>query len=209
MDDDPETWPGIIALLGDAVGNLQPKDIDEYIWLRSFVRSGMSGDRTQFKRRFSSCYGLNSAGLTQAFKDAYFQRLFTYRPDQGDDPYTPILLCLYAIPRQKRDHIVAASFASKLVAIHDETQPLFDRHVQAFFGMGVPTLEPVEFRVAGFVRNLRQVRRTYETWTQLPAFAEIIDRVKQTRPKLACTHPNRIWDFLVWTSGREASRKAT
>ena len=208
MDDNPETWPGVITMLNGAVGKLRPEDIEEYIRLRSFVRSGMSGDRAQFELRFSACYGLNSAGLTPEFKVTYFQRLFDHRPGQSDDPYTPILLSLYAIPRHKKDRIVAASFTSKLVAIHDETQPLFDRHVQAFFGMGVPTLEPVEFRIAGFVRNLRQIRTTYETWTQLPAFAEIIDRVRQAHPKLADAHPTRIWDFLVWTTGRVTSRKA-
>jgi hypothetical protein len=198
MPDIPESGPGLVHILAAAAEVLRKRDIAPYLRLRGFVRDGMSGDREDFAGKFSAYYGLNRAGLSSDFKAAYFRLLFAYRVDQNDDPHTPILLHLYEFPRLQGDQIVAASFTSKLVAIHDEAQPLFDRHVTAFFGIGVPTFGSLDFRIAGFVQNLQQIRRTYEAWSQIPSLAAVTGRVKQERPVLKDTHHNRIWDFLVW-----------
>ena len=188
----------LVPVLDQAARQLIKSDVSPYVKLRQFVLGGMSGDAKEFKHRFSNYYGLNYAGLTPQFKETYFRILFAHRPHTEDDPYTPILRCLYDIQTFKRTNIVAASFVSKLVAIHDETRPLYDSRVEAFFGIGVPVSKLPEFRIAGFVQNLCVIRSRYEVWQRSPEIARIIERARHTMPQLADTHPNRICDFLVW-----------
>jgi hypothetical protein len=209
IDGNPNNDPSLLNLLTLAADALRPKSIDEYVWLRSFIRHGIAGDRAEFERRFRRYYGLNSAGLTPQFKETYFKLLFNHKPARSDDPHTPILLRLYEIPRWQKDQVVAASFVSKLVAIHDESQPLYDRHVRAFFGVGVPSVGPVKFQIAGFLQNLMQIRRTYEVWNQTPEIGEIIAAVQSRYPGLSDAHPNRICDFLVWATGARMGRRRT
>jgi hypothetical protein len=87
----PGIWPGLPALLGKAAGVLRAKDITEYGFLRGFVSSGMTGDRHEFERRFSSYYGLDAAGLMPEFRGMYFEILFGYRTHEQCDPHTPIV----------------------------------------------------------------------------------------------------------------------
>ena len=167
-----------------------------YAKIRQFVKTGMHGDRTEFIRQFTAYYRLNRAGLTQVFKDTYFQLLFDHRPNRSGDPYTHILQRLHEIPRRQGDRILAASFTSKLVAVHDEAQPLYDRFVAAFFGITVPTFGTLEFRISGFVKNLMVIKSRYESWSQMPEITEILERIRQRHPGIARAHPVRICDFL-------------
>jgi hypothetical protein len=196
-----ETRSDVLGLLSSAADMVPPEAINKYLWLRRFVQDGLTGDRNEFIRRFSGYYGLNNAGLTDEFRAAYYKFLFNHRPAEADDPYTAILRRLYKIPRRKGDRIIAASFVSKLVAMHDEAQPLYDKHVQAFFGISVPMIGSPEFRIAGFVRNLQFIRQTYEGWSKESRFKRIVARLRSNHPGLADTHANRIFDFVVWTTG--------
>ncbi len=190
-----------LRLLGEAIKHLEQKDISPYFELKRVLAEKPTGFQTKFRQIFESYYGLNAAGVTNDFRDRYFGLLFGLEI-QDDDPYTPILLELYEIPRHKGDKALQCSFVSKLVAIHDESHPIFDRHVSDFFGINVPSNGSVDFRIAGFLANLEYLRKTYECWTEDAEFQKILLTVKQTHPYLnGCTTP-RIADFLVWTVGR-------
>ena len=192
----------LVPVLDEAAKQLIKSDVSPYVRLRQFVLGGMSGDAEKFKLLYSNYYGLRFAGLTPQFKETYFRILFAHRPHTEDDPYTPILRRLYDIQTFRGTRIVAASFVSKLVAIHDDARPLYDSRVGAFFGIGVPAIKSPaikspEFRIAGFVQNLCVIRSRYEVWQKSPEIVEIIEMVRHKMPQLADTHPNRICDFLV------------
>jgi hypothetical protein len=196
----------VVPILGRAAAALDEADIAAYAWLRAFVAGGMDGDRTLFRRRYSAYYRLDRAGLSRRFKDTYFELLFAYRPTSEPDPYTPLLCALRRYKRRPAgapatsSPLFAASFATKLVAIHEEHRPIFDSHVHAFFGIGFPRLGPFEHRAALFVRHLEVIRSAYEEWQHCPSVAAIIETVRARHPALATTHPVRIADFLVWTA---------
>ncbi len=192
-----------LTLLVEAIKHLKEENISPYLKLKRILAEKPVGFETAFRQTFESYYGLNAGGVTRAFKDRYFNLLFGLEIQDDDDPYTPILIELYQIPRRKGDKALQCSFVSKLVAIHDESHPIFDRHVSDFFGITVPSNGSVDFRVAGFLANLKYLRKTYESWSEDSEFQKVLLVVKQRHPYLNDCTTSRIADFLVWTVGRK------
>lgn len=192
-------WP----LLEKAAAAIEKSEFEGYFELKALLASG---ERDAFTKKFANYYRLNSGGLTELFKRVYFDHLFGCSPVGHVDPYTPILLDLYTYERRTGDRTVQASFVSKLIAIHDESRPIFDRHVSNFFGIGVPATGTPEFRIAGFVANLKLIQAHYEEWAADDRFLELRSAVQAKQPKLQHCHSSRVCDLLVWTVGdRELS----
>ncbi len=196
----PNTYQ--LRLLGKAVKHLEEKYILAYLDLKRLLAEKPTGYKEKFQEIFVPYYALNSGGLTKDFMTRYFDLLFGLEI-QDDDPYTPFLLELYEIRRRKGDRALQSSFVSKLVAIHDESSPIFDRHVSYFFGITIPRNDSVKFRIAGFVENLKHLRKIYQCWAEDPRFRKILLKVKQKYPGLENCATSRIADFLVWTVGRK------
>jgi hypothetical protein len=91
---------------------------------------------------------------------------------------------------------------SKLVAIHDESRPLYDRHVRNFFGIWKPGIGSTDFQISGFIKNLSLIQQEYQSWSSDDDFKIILNCAQNKIPELKKCHENRICDFLVWTAGR-------
>lgn len=193
----PPHW----KLLEEAAERIEKGAFAEYFELKRLLASTDPQDRLAFQKRFATYYRLRIGGLTDAFTRRYFELLFACTPVGQGDPHTPLLLDLYRFHRRKGDQTIQASFVTKLVSIHDESRPIFDRHVSHFFGMGVPSVGTTEFRVAGFVSNLQRIQGHYESWATDPRFCDIKTALLRKQPKLNDCHPSRLCDFLVWTAG--------
>jgi hypothetical protein len=187
-------------LLGKAADAVEPSQFAEYFALRRLLAEPTLRSRDEFARRFATYYRLQSAGLTPDFTQRYFELLFACSPSGVDDPYSRLLVELYEFPRRQGDAALQASFVSKLVAIHDESRPIYDSHVGNFFGITVPSLGSLNFRVARFVANLKRIQVDYETWAADKRFRRIEQSFLQKHRAEKC-HPTRICDFLVWTIG--------
>jgi len=193
-----------LDLVSQAAQRLAESDIEPYFALREMLARNEKRECRLFREQFAKYYGLNAAGVTDTFKTRYFELLFDLKlhPDIPP-PYEQLLLELHPIKRRKGDNVLAASFVSKLVAMHDESRPLFDRHVSHFFGLYVPSAGPLEFRIAGFVSNLDTIRGYYLAWSKEPEFRSVIAALKNKIPSLESCRDVRICDFLVWTVGRQ------
>lgn len=189
-----------LACLGKAATQVDSDSITTYLALKARLHSTEAADRAEFRHQFTQYYRLNSGGLTEPFKQRYFELLFALDPNQAD-PYTPLLLELYEFPRRQGDKALQCSFVSKLVAIHDEARPIYDGSVSDFFGVSAPSAGSVEFRISGFVTNLNYIKEHYEAWTQDERFQPLLDRLCAQHPTLRECHPVRLCDFLVWTVG--------
>lgn len=176
----------------------------KYVTLRKILADTSSNGETAFRKKFSSYYGLNAAGLTNKWKDEYFKLLFSFRKKIPDEPHQHVLRTLSQIERHQGDKALQFSFVSKLVSIHDESQPIFDQYVKHYFGLGPPSLMALpEFRISGFLRNLAEIGRRYAVWSDDAKFAAILSGLRTTVPELVQCHPVRICDFLVWSVGKK------
>jgi hypothetical protein len=199
-------------LLSDAArdGKRLAETTDAYSLLRKLRGDPSNESKSKFRALFSRYYGINAAGLTNEWKDKYFSLLFSFGEKMPSDPHRTALSELYQLQRRKGDNSLQFSFVSKLVAIHDEQQPIFDKYVQAYFGLGPPLLmELPEVRISGFLQNLNEIRRRYEFWSTSAPFVEILQSLRRDHAGLADCHSTRICDFLVWLVGKKYSHRNT
>jgi len=124
-----------LPLIKAAAAALESKPVCTYARLRQLLDIKGAQARTTFEAEFTGYYGLKSGGVTPRFREIFFDRLYALRGKAiGEPTYARLLRELYEIPRHKRDKALPCSFVSKLIAIHDESRPLFDRYVSRFFG---------------------------------------------------------------------------
>ncbi len=191
-----------LDLLEQASKLVVEKDVETYMRLRTLIREKPNGYESEFRDLFSRYYRFNSAGLTEEFKNRYFDHLFALDPMTDNKPYAEILLDLHQLPDRRGRNTLQCSFVSKMVAILDESYPIYDKYIRGFFGIGVPELSDVRFRIAGFVANLMLIRKTYGAWDKEPAFQNVIERLKEAHPALETCSVQRQADFLIWTIGK-------
>jgi hypothetical protein len=110
-------------------------DFCPYLELKELLPDASPRARSRFRSLFTKYYNLNVGGLTDEFKDQFFRILFSGRVfnANGEPGFTSILTKLSKIPRKKGDLAMPFSFVSKLVAIHQESSPIYDRHMLKFF----------------------------------------------------------------------------
>jgi len=190
-----------LELLRNATDVLREKDVKTYFSLREGLRNPAHLDRSFFSRKFASYYGLNRAHLGSPLTTKFFELLFNFPNANYAEPYGDLLKQLYDIPRQKGDRVLCFSFVTKLIAIHDESKPLYDRHVRDFFGLMPPAIGSVDFRIVGFLANLAAIQKCYADWTKGADFHGLTAPLFQRIPDLSNCHSSRVCDFLVWTVG--------
>jgi hypothetical protein len=192
-----------LPLIKAAAGALEAKPVRTYARLRQLLVKEDAQARTAFETEFTGYYGLKSGGVTPQFRKVFFDRLYALRGKAIDEPlYALLLRELYEIPRHKGDKALPCSFVSKLIAIHDESRPLFDRYVSRFFGVAAPQSSSLDLRIAGFVSNLANVRANYYTWIKDERFLRALEELCDRIPELRSCHLVRACDFLVWQAGK-------
>lgn len=193
----------------DAFDKAEPlileKDYKVYLDLKELLLESSPSSRAQFRTKFVNYYGMNTAGLTDAFKDRYFEILFSGNLlVKGHIDFTTILNDLSVIPGRRGHCALHFSFVSKLAGIHLETSPIYDRHVLNFFnGNPPPSMRPKQHRILWFVNFLKQVADDYAVWATDERVIQIMERFKSRDARLASCHPNRLLDYLVWKVGNK------
>jgi len=199
---------------------LQPKHVDAferaeallfhfdfcpYFELKKLLTDASDVGHARFKTLFCKYYTLNTGGLTEAFRDRYFAIMFDGSSFlHGLPDYARVLNELSAIRRRKGDFAMPFSFVSKLVAMHDERQPIYDRHVCSFFEEQPPpaSLEKRK-RIDWFVAFLNTVRESYEAWAGDTRMATVLTRLRKRDKQMSNCSVVRQIDFLVWKIGNQ------
>ena len=200
--------------LQNAEALLRDRDFRRYLKLKRLLDATAPASREAFRRLFKSFYGLNArANLSQDFEDRYFDILFA---GGRQVVFGDVVRALAPIPTRTGGKSLQFSFASKLIGIHRENSPIYDRHVQTFFGVKTPASHlPDETRIAAVEEFLELVARQYIAWARRPEMRAILNRVAQRDPELARCHDVRLLDLLVWRAGnakeklRAAAKAAT
>lgn len=178
-------------------------DFCPYLELKALLPDSSSFARNRFCTLFTNYYALNTGGLTDEFKKRYFEILFEEKiVIYGKPVFCQILTELSKIKRKKGDYAIPFSFVSKLVAMHLESSPIYDKHVLAFFGeKALDSSNNIENRIGWFVDFLDRVHDSYEEWAKNEQIVLILNNLKARDEELKKCHPNRLMDFLVWKVG--------
>ena len=193
------------AALDKAERLMVHSDFCPYLELKAMLPDPSPESRVRFRSLFTTYYGLNVGGLTNEFKDKFFETLFAGKVLLNGQPdFSGILCTLSGLRRKQGDYAMPFSFVSKLVAIHREASPIYDRHVLAFFGKKAPAASAkVATRIEWYQGFLDHVSQSYKLWAEDHRVAQIMDRFKSRDALLASCHVVRLMDFLVWKVGNQ------
>jgi hypothetical protein len=194
-----------IAALNIAETLMFHSDFCPYLELKALLPDPSPVARLRFRSLFATYYGFNVGGLTEEFKDKFFAILHDGNVLLNEQPdFLSILNQLSGIKRKKGDYAMPFSFVSKLVAMHCEASPIYDKHVLAFFRKKASSasIQKAE-RIDWYVDFLNYVSCSYATWANDPSVAKILDRLKSRDSQLAKCHAVRLVDFLVWKVGNQ------
>jgi hypothetical protein len=180
-------------------------DFCPYLELKEMLGDASPLARRRFRSLFVSYYVLNVGGLTEAFKERFFEILFGDNVIVNGEPdFATISTELSLIPRKKGDYAMPFSFVSKLVGMHRESSPIYDRHMLSFFGQEAPAAsQPKQDRITWFVGFLNQVAADYATWARDERIIPIINRLKARDERLPRCDINRLMDLLVVKVGNQ------
>lgn len=159
--------------------------------------------RERFRALFTEFYNLNTSRPADEFKNRFFEIMFDGKVIVDGRPnWHEILTELSRIKRNKGDYAMPFSFVSKLVGMHLESSPIYDKHVLAFFGE-TPANSSIraDKRIEWFVGFLAKVARSYASWARDVSVKPILDRFKARDARLRSCHDVRLLDFLVWKVG--------
>lgn len=192
-----------INALNKAETLILPSDFRPYLELKALLPDPSPLARDHFRSLFTNYYGLNTGGLTDEFKNRFFEILFEGKMIVNGRPnFFPILTELSGIKRKKGDCAMPFSFVSKLVAMHLESSPIYDKHVLAFFMKKAPAAAVDKSkRIEWYVDFLNDVSRSYRAWANDSMVKPILERLKTRDGKLKNCHDVRLLDFLVWKVG--------
>lgn len=176
-----------------------------YLELRAWLKNPTEAARERFRDCYAQYYNMNTAGLTDGFKDKYFDLMF--KGDiflNGQPDYAGLLMTLSRIKSRTGNYALPFSFVSKLVAMHADDRPIYDRHVLSFFGAKAPGSSiPKPKRIAWYLGFLDRVRTTYIEWSDDPQVASVLRRFRARDSQLKGCHDVRLIDFLVWKVGNK------
>ena len=194
-----------VAALDTAEARMFHCDFCGYLDLKELLRDDSASARELFQDRFTGIYGLNVRGLTDAFKKRFFEILFDDKTcGDGQPDYGAILTQLSRFKRKTGSRALPLSFVSKLVAMRDESRPIYDRHVLAFFGAKIPgPAVAKQVRIEAFVAFLEAVASDYRAWATDKRIRPILARFKARDERLQNCDVVRLMDFLVWKVGNQ------
>jgi len=96
------------------------KAVETYLSLRELFENLSATGQEKFRRNFFRFYKLNAAGLSNEWKDRYFEWLVEFPKRESPRPYQTILCDLHKFPRIKATTL--CSFRSSLNLLHFTTR---------------------------------------------------------------------------------------
>jgi hypothetical protein len=161
---------------------------------------------------FRSYYRLDKAGLTDEFKEAYFELLQGQRAGPRPEPYPAQLLrqlCeeLARYDTKKGRKSLQFSFATKLLATIDPEQPLYDSFVAHLFGFRRPDdLKGHSKRLKKLLRFYELLRRTSRLITEQPWFGSVNATFEDKHEGWQKVPPMKRVDLILWATGKAVKR---
>lgn len=200
------TIPDLSALKANAqevVLGVGREAIEVYLFLSDEFARGSVAQNYLFQFVYRSYYQLDSAGLTDEFKSAYFQCMEDARGSSEID-LTATVTKLREFPNRKGQASLQFSFASKLAHTVNPSYPVYDTLVAEYFRFRTPySYKQWEVRLNEYLDFYRQLRTLYENAIDNGSLNELTDLFNRVYSPAARRVPEvKILDFIFWSAGK-------
>lgn len=196
----------INAAASRIIGNLKEESLAAYCFLHEQWGQGSAVDNKLFQFVFRSFYRLDNAGLTDTFKERYFELLEASRVD-GPDIET-ICTELYAIKNRKGQASLQFSFVTKLANMVNSELPIYDSEVAKMYGYKAPaSSKPLNERMTHLLQFYDCLAADYQKILADGSLNESITHFDSTFARYTpLLSPSKKLDFIVWSAGKLAGK---
>ncbi|MCW8929641.1 MAG: hypothetical protein OQL19_05310 [Gammaproteobacteria bacterium] len=184
------------------VGNLKEESLAAYCFINEQWNSGSIILNKLFQFVYRSFYRIDNAGLTDEFKEAYFQHMESTR-NQEPNLY---MLCesLHKIKNHKGLQSLQFSFVSKLANTVRPTMPIYDSEVAKMYGYRpLLSYKPIRDRINSYIDFYREMESDYSAIIEQKklntAFNQFDSKFPEYKDRI---NPSKKIDFIVWSAGK-------
>lgn len=186
------------------INNLEEESIAVYAFLQKEFQKNKITENHVFQFVYRSFYRLDNAGLSKAFKQAYFVIMEELRHASSID-LVQIVDRLYEYPRLKGDNSVQFSFSTKLVNTINPTYPIYDSEVAKVFGFSTYHIKDKDQKMKRYLSQYQTIQDTYNVLLNDSQFLEILYQFDRRFPEYNLTPIKKI-DFIFWSTGKLISK---
>jgi hypothetical protein len=203
--------PDLSAVLSNGpviVGHIAYESVAVYLHLaEQYGRKPETARDPVFQFLYRSYYRLDNAGLSEQFKQAYFEEL---EAQSGKDvvDLREIALRLHVFTTLRGRRSLQFSFVTKLSNLVTQRTPIYDSNVARMFGFIVPSSTwDVDRRLDAYLKFHAWLEGTYREILQTGALGPVLQHFRERFPMSADALTNaRVLDFVFWSAGKRGYR---
>ena len=186
------------------IENLQEESIAVFCFIQDQKDNGSVTENKLLQFIFRSFYRLDNAGLTNTFKNRYFQLLEDSK--SKDSNLRKICEDLYEIKNHKDQNTLQFSFATKLINTLNPKLPIYDLQVAKMYAYkNLPTTKPFQERLESYMSFYEHLdsdyQKIFEKGLLQPAISKFDNKFEKYKDKIC---QNKKLDFILWSAGKLA-----
>lgn len=191
-----------VTLLVQAANEITKETILPYIELKNLFISVAQDTRPKFEKVFRKYYGMNSAGLSQEFFEAFFKNMYKLKSGTNSPKGKVLLEELFKIKRKKGDHSMQYSFVSKMLNLLDEDHPIIDKHVKKILKIKPLLKGSNEEKLKWYEETVEKIRHEYAIFLKVPAIRAALGELERRIQEIKPLSSTRKLDFLLFYAGK-------
>jgi hypothetical protein len=187
-------YNGINENIDQILRSVDSRHVTEYDWLVQNIHSVAKAD---YQKRYKDYWGLDGAGLSQNYCQAYFEYLKAGL-NNGAPQLDIIVNRLYQIPVRPDKCAVQFSFCTKLCHMINRHSPIYDRYFRDFYNFEKPSYSvTVKQRIASLIGFHKYLVHEYDRVLQEGLVTKSIQAFRE-RFKPQYFTDIKVIDSLIW-----------
>lgn len=184
------------------VENLNHESIDVYIFLSNEFKKGHILKNYVYRFVYRSFYRLDNAGLTDEFKDKYFEYLEDYR-NKKDIQIGTIARELYKMPNRKGQNSLQFSFVTKLANTINHEFPIYDSEIAKIYGFNAPyNKKQFDDKLAEYMIFYKSLNESYRNILEKNILKKVFDEFQNKFRNNGAIPDIKKLDFIMWSAGK-------
>ncbi len=198
----------IVSKAYEIVNKISIEDINIYLYIMNRYREleGKIHSDTLFQFIYKAYYQLNSAGLSDEFKNGYFQLMANlYKKEELD--LFEICKSLEYYKNKKGQTSLQFSFCTKLAATINNRKPIYDSYVKDVFDFVQPQNKSYNIKLEKYIEFYKRLNDTVHNLHTQNEIIEIIEQISEKYANWKTISKEKQIDFIIWTTGKLIKKK--